>query len=256
MFIIANWKMNPESADKALDLFANEVKWLDWLPQNKKHKIIICPPFIWLYPVWQQCQKYLSGNVALGAQNLSDQDRGPHTGEISATMLKDVGCKYVMVGHSERRKLGETDHIINRKIKIALKADLIPILCIGETKYQRKNNQTKNVIKRQLKIDLRNTQFNKTKEIVIAYEPIWAIGKIGQETIGSDEVFKIKEFIKNIVSVILVQKNIKVSVLYGGSVDSKNVNNFIGTKLMDGVLVGTSSLDHKEFIAINKAASS
>jgi triosephosphate isomerase len=203
--IVANWKMNPASADEAKRLF-NAVK---------KTKAIICPPFVYL-----SIFKY----EFLGAQDCHWEQSGAYTGEVSPKMLKDLGCKYVIIGHSERRALGETDEIIEKKLKAALNVGLKPILCIGE----KKGEDFKKVINKQLK-DL--------KGIIIAYEPIWAISTSGGEFCSPERAKRALEYIR------IKTNNL---VIYGGSVNSKTVKRYLDVGF-DGALPGAASLDAKEF---------
>jgi len=218
--IIANWKCNPKTKKEAKDLF-NKVK---------STKAVICPPLIYLS---------LFNYAYLGAQNCHWQDSGAFTGEVSPKMLKDLGCKYVIIGHSERRiHFKETDEMINKKLKAALDASLIPILCIGE----KKGESPEKIINQQLKEDLRGIAKKDLKKIIIAYEPVWAIGT--GDFCPSAKAKKALKFIKS---------RIITKVLYGGSVNSKIAVDY--TKIgFDGLLVGGASLNAKEFIKIAKNA--
>ena len=209
--IIANWKMNPASMQEAKKLF-NTVK---------KTKAIICPPFVYL-PFF----KY----KFLGAQDCFWEQDGAYTGEVSSKMLRDLGVKYVIVGHSERRALGETKKIIEKKLRAVLKVGLIPILCVGE----KKGENARKVINKQLNDNL--------KGVIIAYEPIWAIGT--GNFCSAEKANKIREFIK---------QKIDNKILYGGSINSKIAKDYINVGF-DGLLVGGASLDAKEFIKIVKNA--
>jgi len=207
--IVANWKMNPETLVKAKKLF-NRVKSLN---------AVICPPFVYLS---------LFDYKFLGAQDVFFES-GAHTGEISVSMLKDLTVKYVIVGHSERRALGETDKMIEMKVNTCLKAGLKVILCVGE----KKGEDPGKVVLRQLR------GFN-SKRIIIAYEPVWAIG-----TGNSCSKEKANKVLK------IIRKKFNNKVLYGGSVNSKIVKNYSS---FDGLLVGGASLDAKEFIKLVKNA--
>ena len=178
----------------------------------------------------------------MGAQDLFWEEKGAFTGEISPLMLKNLGCEYVIIGHSERRKLGETDEMINKKIKAAIKAKLKPILCIGETEMGRKSGRTFEVLKNQLKKAFNNLTIEQFSNLTIAYEPIWAIGT-GNPCLPVDAK-KVFLFMQKLFG--------KTPVLYGGSVNSENAINYIREVGFSGLLVGGASLDAKEFIRIVK----
>jgi len=216
--IIGNFKMNPLSFKGAEDLLkAFDIK--------TKNTVILCPPYIYLKK---------GENYILGAQNCFYENEGAYTGEISPKMLKDLGCKYVIIGHSERRNiLNETDLEINKKIKVCLLNNLKPVLCIGE----KLGEDRKEVLKKQLKEDLKGV---KDKNIIIAYEPVWAIGT--GKTPTSDDILDSFNFIKKIIP--------ESKVLYGGSVNSKNIQEII--QITDGVLVGGASVNKNEFLKMIK----
>lgn len=210
--------MNPLSFKKVEDLLkAFDVK--------TKNTVILCPPYTYLKK---------GENYILGAQNCFYENKGAYTGEISPKMLKDLGCKYVIIGHSERRNiLNETDLEINKKFKACLLNNLKPVLCIGE----KLGEDRKEVLKKQLKEDLKGV---KDKNIIIAYEPVWAIGT--GKTPTSDDILDSFNFIKKIIP--------ESKVLYGGSVNSKNIQEII--QITDGVLVGGASVNKNEFLKMIK----
>jgi len=234
--IIANWKSNPGTLKKAEQLFLAIKKGL---PKKLKTKPVICPPFIYL-------QNLVGKGLKIGAQDCFFQE-GAFTGQISVSMLKNLGCKYVIVGHSEKRAVGEKDKMINLKLKASLEKHLIPILCIGETSRQQKNNQTSKILKEQLRKDLKSISKKDIERIVIAYEPIWAIGT------GRACDPEIAKVVKIIIKKHLreLYKTDKVKILYGGSVDSKNALGYLEAG-MEGYIIGGMSLQPKEFIAILK----
>ena len=240
--IIANWKCNPSTLTEAQRLF-NSVK--KGIKNIKNTEIVICPPFVYISHLLKP--KTYTLNPKLGAQDCLYEEKGAFTGEISALMLKNLGCQYVIIGHSERRALGETDEMINKKIKAALKVKLKPILCIGENLRERKKGKTFKVLKKQLQSAFRNakSQILNTKYLVIAYEPLWAIGT-GNHC-GIFEAKKVNLFIRKIV------KN--VPIIYGGSVNSQNSSDYIKKAGFEGLLVGGASLNSKEFVKIAKAIS-
>lgn len=216
--IVANWKMNPRTWREAEELF-NAVK---------ETGAVICPPFIYI--------KSLAPYENLGAQDCFYEETGAYTGEISVAMLKDLGCKYVIIGHSERRKyFGETDEEVNKKIKAVLGTGLIPIVCIGETEEEREQDKIEEVLGKEIKDGLEGTDYSK---IIIAYEPIWAIGT--GNACDIEESQRIKEIIKKMTS-----KNVKI--LYGGSVNADNAKGYLNQADFDGLLVGGASLKPDEF---------
>jgi triosephosphate isomerase len=244
--VVANWKMNPQSLAEAKELF-NSIK--NWIKRHsnilQNVRIIICPPFVYLSnfaPLTSNFQ-HRTSIISLGAQDLFWEEKGAFTGEISPTMLKNLGVEYVIVGHSERRQvLGETDEMINKKLKAAIKTKLKPILCIGETEKERKFGKTPQVLKNQIKKTLKGTSNIKlqTSNLVIAYEPVWAIGT-GNPCKPEDA----KEVL------LFLRKIVKFPILYGGSINSKIAKDYIKVGF-NGLLVGGASLHSKEFIEIIK----
>lgn len=229
--IVANWKMNPVSKEKAGEIF-NDIK-------NKieglNSEVVICPPFIYL--------PFLKG-LSLGAQNVYFQEEGAFTGEISSVMLKNLRAEYVIVGHSERRKyFNETDETINKKIKKSLDAGLKVIFCVGETEEEKNQEKTKQVLEKQLKLGLEGIE--QLKDVNIAYEPVWAIGT--GNNCGIEETKETINFIRNFV-------NPDTRILYGGSVKSQNSAEYIKKAGANGLLVGGASLDSEEFTKIVKSA--
>jgi len=243
--IIANWKMNPASLKEA-DMLLKRI----WINKDKKLanlEVIIAPPFIYLEPLLLKA-KSLRLKAEFGAQDCFWENQGAYTGEISSLMLKNLGAEYVIVGHSERRSyLKETDEIIAKKIKIVFENKLTPVLCVGETAEQRVKGAQKNVVQEQLNKDLREIKNLKNRNLVVAYEPVWAIGT--GNYCQPEEALEMIKFIKEILNLNFSQlsgeKNIKV--LYGGSVDSKNISSYIKYQDIDGVLVGGASIKINEF---------
>ncbi len=233
--VIANWKCNPATLKGAKLLFSSVKKGIE---NVKNVEVVICPPFIYLPKLFEFLSRWRKSQILLGAQDCFWEESGAYTGEISPTMLKDLGCQYVIIGHSERRALGETDKMINKKLKAALKEKLKPILCIGETIEERERGKTNEILKNQLNSALKNTSSVLSHRLlVIAYEPVWAIG-----TGRACDVRKAKEarlFIKKILR--------EIPILYGGSVDSENGVNYIKEADFQGLLVGGASLNPKEF---------
>jgi len=250
--IIANWKMNPQSLAEAMELF-NSVK--NWIKRHsnvlKNIRIIICPPFVYLSNIISSNLQHLTSNISLGAQDLFWEEKGSFTGEISPKMLKNLGCQYVIIGHSERRKLGETDEMINKKLKAAIKSKLKPILCIGEKRREvgsRKYEEIRNQLKKALK-GIPNSLFQLPDSLIIAYEPVWAIGT--GNPCKPEDAKEVLTFLRNLTQP-LFHSTTQPLILYGGSVNSKIAKDYIEVGF-DGLLVGGASLDSKEFIEIIKS---
>lgn len=240
--IVANWKLNPINKKEAKELFERIKKGVSKI---KGVEVVICPPFVFL--------PLLKG-LTLGAQNVYFEENGAFTGEISVVMLKDLGVKYVIIGHSERRKyFNETDELINKKIKKVLSVNLTPILCIGETAEEKNSGKKSDVLKRQLKEGLKGVSRDEIKKIIIAYEPIWAIGT--GKNCSIDETMSSVLFIKKIVSKLYnreIADNMRI--LYGGSVKSDNSALYVKNAGANGLLVGGASLNAEEFVKIAKSA--
>ena len=242
--IIANWKMNPVSYKQAEKIFIANSKSISKI---KKTDVIICPPILYLEKLKRRSKK-----LGLGAQNIFYEESGAYTGEISADMLYDIGARYVILGHSERRATGETNEDVNKKIKSALFAGLRPIICIGEKKRD-ENHIYLNFIKEQLEVAFKNILKTSLPKIIIAYEPIWAIGKNAIREANSEEFREISIFIRKVLSDKFGAKAIaKTKIIYGGSVHPKNVASFLQQGQTDGFLVGRDSLDPKKFEEIIK----
>ena len=241
MYFIANWKMygnlkSLKSLNKVID-FSKRYK-------NKKFKLIYCPPYTLLDLFSKKVKKT---TIGLGAQNCHFEiSSGPFTGSISPMMLKSIGSKYVIIGHSENRSTGETDLQIKNKINSSIKSGLNVIFCIGESLQQRKKKLTNKILKNQILKAL--PKIKKLNKILIAYEPIWSIGTGIIPKLS--ELDKNITFIKNILKNNIKMKNPKV--LYGGSVNPKNVKNLASIKNIDGFLVGGASQKAKNFIDIVK----
>lgn len=241
--IAGNWKMH-KTVKESVD-FARQLR--SEFPEPVDRNIVIAPPFTALYPV----AEILRGSgIHLSAQNLHWDEEGAYTGEISAEMLVDAGCEYVIIGHSERRAFfNERDNEINRKIKTALKFNLRPIFCVGETLAERESNQTFAIIKRQIEEGLINLSSDGIGRAVIAYEPVWAIGTGKTATPGQAE--EVHRFIRNTMAEInRKDASSKTVILYGGSVNYDNIGDLMNQPDIDGALVGGASLDVETFIKI------
>jgi len=228
---IANWKMN-KGLDEAQQ-FVEEL--LSQINHHPTVEIVICPPFTALHIVKAGVENYL---VGIGGQNCFWEDRGAYTGEVSPPMLRDAGCQYVLIGHSERRLiLGENDEAVNRKLTAALAGGLTPVLCVGETLQERENNLAMEVVKDQLNKALKDVQ--PTKQLVIAYEPVWAIGT--GVNANSGDAQEMCAFIRSCMTKIF-KENVadEIRILYGGSVKPDNIGEFMAEADIDGALVGGS----------------
>ncbi|MDC2970572.1 triose-phosphate isomerase [Candidatus Pelagibacter sp.] len=236
MYFIANWKMfGSLNSLKSLDKF---IKFFKNFKKNTYSKIIYCPPTTLINPMIKKLKKT---RIQIGAQNCHEsQNYGAFTGSINAKMLKEVGATYVIIGHSENRQEGETDKLVNNKIKSALKSGLKVIFCIGETLKEKKTKKTKKLLSKQIKLGL--NKIKNKKNIIIAYEPIWSI--------GSGLIPKKKELFETIKFIKKKAKNYKV--LYGGSVNPKNINSLNLINNIDGYMIGGASQDPKKFIDIIK----
>jgi len=241
--IIANWKMNPQTLKEAESLFLGIAKTAQLA---KNAEVVICTPFVFLSDLKRKNIKKL----LLGAQNVFFEKQGAYTGEISALMLKSFGVKYVIVGHSERRAMGEKDELISKKTLAVIKAGLTPILCVGE-KVRDASMEYLSVVRKQLVHSLHGIPKASLKKIIIAYEPVWAIGKNAIRETTSGESREMSIFIKKIISDLSDPKTAhEMKILYGGSVNAKNSEEFLTHGGVDGLLVGGASLKIKEFSKI------
>lgn len=240
--IAGNWKMNNDTEESL-----NLARSLSSLKLNKDVYVLICPPFTSLYPVIKELK---NSSIKVGAQNMHFEDSGAFTGEVSPIMLKTIGVEYVIIGHSERRQhFGETDITINKKVIAALKHGLKPILCVGESLEQREAGVEKEKVRAQLINDLAGIGIKEGLKIVVAYEPIWAIGT--GRTATSAQANEMSSFIRNVLSDIFtedVAENIVIQ--YGGSVKASNAQEIMLQSDIDGALVGGASLKADEFIKI------
>lgn len=244
LFIAGNWKMNTTLME-AVDL-VNEMKE----PLDKFENVdkVVCPPFISLAVI---SEILMDSSIEVGAQNMYFKERGAFTGEISSAMLVDI-CEHVIIGHSERRQyFGETDETVNKKVRAALDAGLKPIICVGENLDQNKSGETENVVTGQVKRALDDVNYSTS--IVIAYEPIWAIGT-GMAATGKDANATIKIIRSTIAEIYNGRAAQDMRILYGGSVTAANIVEFISQPDIDGGLVGGASLKAAEFISMVEQA--
>ncbi len=247
LLIIANWKCNPDSLAKAKLIF-NLVQ--RFAGKNKKIEVVLCPPFLYL-------NNKNNFNFKIGAQNCFWEEKGAFTGEISAKMLKNIGCQYILIGHSERRRcLNESNEQINKKIKVAIEAKLSPILCVGESIKERSQGETKKILEKQVALGLKSISKFKIQnsKFSIAYEPIWAISTSKHRKDCSAEEIHI---ISLLLRKILIQKYgsriaNKIRILFGGNINSQNIKTYFKEAKVQGFLVGSASLNAKEFVKIIK----
>jgi triosephosphate isomerase len=238
---VANWKMNFNSSDTKSFLENWEKKDLN----NKEVKTIFCPSFTELNTTAELLQ---NSDSELGAQNVYYLSNGAYTGEISCRMLKDLGCNWVIIGHSERRAIfGETDEMVCHKLNKLTSENMYPIVCIGETKDERENGKTEEVLSRQLLVAFENQKGKNIEHTVIAYEPVWAIGTGITATI--DMISEAHQCIRNIFNTNGFNGD-DISILYGGSVTNENAAELSEITDVDGFLVGGASLDVDKFYAI------
>jgi triosephosphate isomerase len=238
--IAGNWKMNT-NIDQAVELAQEMRDRLDKIGGVEK---VLCPPFVSLSAVG----KVISGSsIKLGAQNMHFEEKGAYTGEVSPLMLAGL-CEYVILGHSERRQyFGESDEIVNRKVKAALKAGLKPILCVGERLEENEAGKTEEVVTRQIKGALAGVDFSKS--LVVAYEPVWAIGT-GKAASGKQANDTIKLIRSTLAALYGKESSQSIRIQYGGSVTAANIGEFISQPEIDGALVGGASLKAGEFLSI------
>ena len=234
--IVANWKMfgNFEFTIHYFKHLCDEVI-------DEDLKIIVCPPLPYINVAYRILIENENEQITLGAQNISHLTDTASTGEINAQMLEESGAKFVFVGHSERRKLGETEEIINEKMKIINTSTLCPILCIGEDIKTKENSKTAEFIENQLETAL--TGIEKIENLIIAYEPVWSIGT--GKTPTDNEIIEIANIIRKTIQQLTKVENLYV--LYGGSINGSNIKDFLKIKELDGVLVGGYSLKTHEF---------
>ena len=246
--VAGNWKMNGSNAANA-ELVDGIVAGM---PQSESVELLICPPFPYLGAV---AAKLSGTGVALGAQNVSQHEAGAYTGETAPSMLRDVGCAYVLVGHSERRAImGESSEMVAAKFQAAQDAGLIAVLCVGETQQQREAKQTEAVVDEQLNAVIDNSGIEAFKNAVIAYEPVWAIGT--GLTATPEQAQDVHRHIREVLAARNQDVADAVRILYGGSVKGDNAAGLFSKPDIDGGLIGGASLKSADFLAIGEAAAS
>jgi triosephosphate isomerase (TIM) len=245
-YLAANWKMHKTlgETEDFLDRFVGDIGGLDGVD------IAICPSFVSLHTAVERCRR---SPVKIAAQNMHSEEEGAFTGEISAAMLTAVGVEAVVLGHSERRALfAESDEALARKLPAALDAGLEPILCVGESDDEREKGVTEDVLRGQLTADLAQVPDNQLASVVLAYEPIWAIGT--GKTATPEQAEEAVGFARSVVAERDPEAAARVRILYGGSVKPENAADLLGREEIDGALVGGASLDPEDFRSICEAA--
>jgi triosephosphate isomerase len=242
-FIAGNWKMN-KTVGEALNLI-RELKGA--ISGVKGVEVAVAPPFTTLYPAHKELEGSL---IRLAAQNVYWEEKGAFTGEISPLMLKELGCQYVIIGHSERRQFfGESDETANRRIKAALAQELKVIFCIGETLREREEGKTFSLIERQTEGGLKGLGSKEMRNMVIAYEPVWAIGT--GKTATPEQAEEVHQFIREKVEKLYSREvSEEIQIQYGGSVTPENIKGLMNQPNIDGALVGGASLNAKSFSKI------
>ncbi|MFQ5878195.1 MAG: triose-phosphate isomerase [Acidobacteriota bacterium] len=240
--VIGNWKMNLTSAGAV----AHARDLLSRIGERDDREVAVAPPFTMLPGVAETLR---DGPIRLAAQDLFWEDRGPYTGEVSPLMLQEIGVTYVLVGHSERRQhLGETDRVVQRKVRAALRADLRPVVCVGEREAARSSGRAFSVVRSQVLRALEEIPAGRTDRLAVAYEPVWAIGT-GRAATPADAA-EMHACIRAALGRLFGEAGEAVRVLYGGSVTAANIDGLMARPGIDGVLVGGASLKADEFARI------
>lgn len=247
--VAGNWKMNGDNA--STESLVNGI--ISGRDDVTNAEVLICPPYILIPRAASVLERRGAANIAIGAQDLDINANGAFTGQISASMLKDAGCSYVIIGHSERRSIyGETDADVAEKFKVAQAGGLIPVVCVGETLAEREANETESVVARQLDAVIDAAGVEALADSVIAYEPVWAIGT--GMTATPEQAQEVHAFIRNRIAGLNADVAAGVRILYGGSMKPDNAESLIGMADIDGGLIGGASLDAESFLGICKAA--
>ena len=244
--IAGNWKMN-KTPSETKDFMA-QLKAI--MPKGRWCDVALCVPAVCIPAAVRAMRET---RVGIGAENCNPNPSGAYTGEIATNMLVDAGCKYVIIGHSERRAMGETDADVNAKVLAALEAGLVPIMCCGESLEQREAGITTEWITMQIKLGLKGVPEEKIRKVIIAYEPIWAIGT--GRTATPEQAEEVCEHIRVVVRKLYGSKNARATtILYGGSMNEKNAYELLAQPDIDGGLIGGASLVPEKFVKIIEAA--
>lgn len=247
--IVGNWKMNPVTLVEAHGIFSKIKKVAQNLDTTQ---VVMCPPFVYLAKFLPaKTGVKVKPTVSVGAQNVFHEPQGAHTGEVSAPMLKDLGVTHVIVGHSERRAAGETDEVVSKKVLAVLEAGMHPILCVGEAVHDAQGLYLE-TLKNQIKNSLAKVPKKLLGQIIVAYEPIWAIG--AKEPMEAAVIEEMAIFIKKVLSDLSDRDNaISTPILYGGSINFRNAPDIMVRGKVDGLLVGRESVNTPGFIELLKA---
>jgi triosephosphate isomerase len=247
--IVGNWKMNPVTLAEAQNIFSKIKK----TSQNlKTTEVVMCPPFVYLAKFLPaKAGAKIKATVSVGTQNVFHEPQGAHTGEISAPMLKDLGVTHIIVGHSERRAAGETDEIVAKKVLAVLEAGIHPILCVGEAIHDAQGLYLE-TLKQQIKNSLAKVPKKLLGQIIVAYEPVWAIG--AKEAMDPATIEEMTIYIKKVLSDLSDRDNaISTPILYGGSINFRNAPDIMSRGKVDGLLVGRESVNTPGFVELLKA---
>jgi triosephosphate isomerase len=246
--IVGNWKMNPSTLEEAKRIYrsVNNIS-----KKLSSAKVVICPPFVYIKSF---ISKNAQSSIIIGAQDVFVEQEGSFTGEVSISMLKNLGVEYVIVGHSERRKLGETDEIIARKVQLILDAGIKPILCIGEEVRDINGNYLE-FVKNQIKNSLNKVSKKLINNLIIAYEPIWAIGAL--EAMAPADIHEMSLFVRKVLSDLYGHKHaLSTQILYGGNANFRNVAEIIKDGQVNGLLLGRASINSTGFVELLKTVDS
>ena len=242
--IIGNWKMNPSTLGEAKRIIRSTRTVASQLEHTD---VVACPPYLYI----SNCIPKKSDVVSVGSQAVSIHEGGAHTGEVSSTMLKDMGVQYVIVGHSEQRAAGESNETVSKRIIATVEAGMTAVVCVGESARD-EHGAYLDILKDQIKQTFAGVQSKYAKDIVVAYEPVWAIG--AKEAMAPEQVYETSLFVKKVFSDIFSQESaMKVKVLYGGSVNFRNAGDIIRVGKVDGLLVGRESVNIPGFKELLKA---
>jgi len=248
-FVAGNWKMNTDSHSSIA--LAEAIAAGSSRLAGSSLDVAVIPPFVYLQEV---AKAVSSSHIGLGSQDIYFEQNGAFTGEISASMLKDIGCTYVLCGHSERRHvIGETDELVNKKLAAAIAGGLLPIFCVGELIEQRKAGKTKEVVTRQIELGLAGLSTEKVSAVTIAYEPVWAIGT--GLTATPEQAQEVHCFVRQLLAKMYSEQlSQEIRIQYGGSVKPANAAELMAQEDIDGLLVGGASLKADDFLEIIQAA--
>ncbi len=246
--IIGNWKMNPATLDDAKKI----IRKTRLIANKLKHtEVVACPPFVYIPSA---ISKKGHNTLKVGAQTVSYEESGPHTGEVGAAMLRDMGVKYVIAGHSETRAKGESDEMVSKRMKAIVESGMNAILCVGE-KVRDEGGIYLETLKNQIRDSLAGIAGQQAKNIILAYEPVWAIG--AKEAMNPEQVYEMSLFVKKVFSDVFSQDQaMKVTVLYGGAVNFRNAYDIVKTGQVDGLLIGRESINLPGFVELLKIVDS